>query len=208
MRRQPALAGDRLGLDLVDHQHVERTQHLGRHRGGGRHVEHGPRTQALGADQGREGLLGADLVLAQDGDAGAQQRVRHLRRGGVEIGAAGDDDRVLAALVDADHGDGRGPRRDGQQLAVDPGLEQQVAHRGAVGVRTDMADEADLGPGLGGGGGLVGALAARGHDVAWAEHGLARPRQARHLEQRSALTDPGTMIMAPPRLCALALASW
>ncbi len=133
---------------------------------------------------------GPDLVLAQDGGPCPQHALGHLVGPGLQVGAAGDDDRVLATLVDPDHRDRRGRLRHRQELAADTGLLQQPAHHGPIGVGTHMPDEGDLGPRLGGRRGLVRPLAARRHDVARAQHGLARPRQLRDLEQQVGIDRP------------------
>ena len=69
-------------------------------------------------------------------------------------------------------------------VAVDPAAASPSRAIAAEAVVADLADHAHRRPGLGCGGGLVGALAAGGELVARAEHGLARPRQGLDLEQQ------------------------
>ena len=111
---------------------------------------------------GGEGLLGPDLVLAQDGGARpAAWRpgtwaapVSRLAPLATMIAFSPPSSTPITAIA-------VGARRDRSRSQSTPGLLQEAAHDRPIGVRADMADEGDLGPGLGGGRRLVRPLAAR-----------------------------------------------
>src|SRR5580700_1909407 len=154
--------GGRLGL--VDHQPVQVLACGGNQLG--RILRRGGEVQDCGAGRLRQGLLDRG-----GGDLGAEDQDAAVVRGGfgyvggadLVVGAGGDDDEVLAGLVDRDHGQPGGDTRHGSyRLSVDPFGAQGGQQLAAEVVAADAADHAYVGAQPSSGDGLVGALATRG----------------------------------------------
>ena len=165
-------------LDLVDHQDVERVEHGSGHRRRRREIEDRARAAPRRPLEQREGRLRIDLVLAEQGHARPQIGIGDLVGAGREIGAAADDDLVLAAGLDPDHRDAgrsvlrsrrpRSRRRPGP--APGAGTSPKLSSPRWPTMRTAA-------PALAAAAAWLAPLPPGCERVARTQHGLARPRQ-------------------------------
>ena len=94
------------------------------------------------------------------------------------VGAANDDDGVLAVGLEHDDGVTRGSRRHhGEAIEANTTATERVGEKGAVGVVADLPDEVGRVGELGGARGLVGALAAGEGLAGLRREGLALARE-------------------------------